>query len=274
MKARNHYLYWLYMAGCFAYVGYEWYSYTGFYRLLAEWQLSTFGSYSGNITFAAPLAVLMIPGAVLAELLGLGPKFKLKLGALEPGIRALASPRRLLTAGLVLAAASAGTGWYCYSKTTGIVAYETFDLSKGNAPLSDHVTITGVAHPEYWVETYSDNLYMPITAADWQRGDPLVYFMKTHSGRRGTLDLSYATGPVPLTAEPGVLIENGLPGPVAEIYRKHDDMALARSPVVLDHPGAETATYFVAAAFGGIGSIYFLVVAATTAFRRRRQGQA
>jgi hypothetical protein len=51
-------------------------------------------------------------------------------------------------------------------------------------------------------------------------------------------------------------------------------MALAASPVVLDHPDAGTAPYFVAAAFGGIGSIYFLVVAATTAFRRRRLGQA
>jgi hypothetical protein len=43
MKGMKKYLVWLYMAGCFAYVGYEWYSYTGLYRLAAEWQMSRFG---------------------------------------------------------------------------------------------------------------------------------------------------------------------------------------------------------------------------------------
>src|SRR5262249_51185517 len=149
------------------------------------------------ITFLVPLAVLIIPGAALAELLGLDPKFKLKLGTLEPGMRALSSPHGLLTAGLVLAAASAGAGWYWYGKASANVAYEAFDLSKGKAPPSDHVTISGVAHPEYQVsfgETHSHDLYIPITSADWRPGDSLVYFMKTRSGGGRTLDLSQATG--------------------------------------------------------------------------------
>jgi hypothetical protein len=49
------YLVWLYLAGCFAYVGYEWYSYTGLYRLAAEWQMSRFGSYSLKMTLLLPL---------------------------------------------------------------------------------------------------------------------------------------------------------------------------------------------------------------------------
>jgi hypothetical protein len=40
------YLYWLYFFGCCAYVGYGWHSYTGLYRLAAEWQMSAVGSYS------------------------------------------------------------------------------------------------------------------------------------------------------------------------------------------------------------------------------------
>lgn len=271
MKARNHYLYWLYVAACVAYVFYGQYSYTGLYRLIAEWQLSMFGSYSSTMTFVALMAALMIPGAALTELLGLDPKLEFNLGILEPGMQALASPRGLLTAGLVLAAASVGAGWYWYGKITANVAYEAFDLSKGKAPPSDHVTITGIAHPEYHVDfgesASRHSRYIPITAADWRPGDPLVYFMKIPPGDRRTLDLQ-AAGPAPVTTAPGVLIENGLPGPVAEVYRQHN-MALAAAPVVLDHPGAETVLYFFAAGFCGIASIYFLVAAATTAFRRR-----
>src|SRR5262249_55472224 len=93
------YLYWLYLAGCLAYAGYESYSYTGLYRLAAEWQMDTFGSYDQKLTFLAPILVLLITGAVAAKLLGL------ELKGLEPKFPALnLSPGIVFAAGLALAA--------------------------------------------------------------------------------------------------------------------------------------------------------------------------
>jgi hypothetical protein len=278
MKDRNNYLYWLYMAGCLTYVGYEAYSYTGMYRLAAEWQMNTLGHYSEKLTFLVPLLVLAIPGAVIARLLGL---VELKHGTLEPKLPPL-SPRILLVAGLVLVAVAVGAGWQVYASTTANVTYEAFDLSKSRTPPSDHVRITGVAHPEYEVGFGKENRpdhYVPVTAKDWRPGDPLVYFLKTHTtvytpseGGR-TFDLSKETEPFPLTTQPGVLVDGGLPGPVTELYRKQD-VLLAPLPVVLDHAGAEAAPYGVAAAFTGVGGIWCLVAAATMAFRQRRQAKA
>ena len=67
MKGTKQYVVWLYMAGCSAYVGYEWYCYTGLYRLAAEWQMRTFGSYSMKLTLLLPLLVVLIPGLVVAR---------------------------------------------------------------------------------------------------------------------------------------------------------------------------------------------------------------
>jgi hypothetical protein len=271
-------LYWLYLAGCLAFVGYEWYSYSGLYRMAAEWQMDTFGSYSLKLTALVLLVALMIPGAIVAKLLGL------ELKGLEPRAPAV-DVRLVLVAGLILAVMAAGAGWYGYGKATEKVAFESFDLSNGKVPPSNHVTMTGVAHTEYLVEfetkhngSTSVDRYVPITAANWRPGDPLVYFMKTNTtaymppGGGKPFELSRRTPPFRMTTQPSVLIENGLPGPVAEVYRKRN-VALAPAPVVLDHPGAEAAPYFITAGIGGVGGISCLVAAVTMAIRRRRQPQ-
>jgi hypothetical protein len=89
---------------------------------------------------------------------------------------------------LVLVAVAAGAGCYGYSKASANVAFGVFDLSNGRGPSSNHIVMTGVAHTEYQVEfqtksggSTSLDPYIPITAADWWRSDPLVYFMKTHA---------------------------------------------------------------------------------------------
>src|SRR5262249_30415644 len=70
MKSVLKYIIWLYFLAIWAYVAYGWYSYTGLYRLAAEWQLEYFGSYSFKLTLLVPLVILAIPGAVLARLFG------------------------------------------------------------------------------------------------------------------------------------------------------------------------------------------------------------
>jgi hypothetical protein len=270
------FLYWLYLAGCIAFIGYEWYSYSGLYRLAAEWQMDTFGSYSIKLTLVLLLVVLIIPGAIIAKLLGV------ELKGLDRGAPAV-DARLVLAAGLVLAAAAAGAGWYGYGKATEEVAFEAFDLSNGKVPPSNHVVMTGVAHPEYLVEFQTKgsttDRYFPITATNWRPGDPVVYFMKTNAtaymppeGGK-SFEFSRRTKPFRMTTEQSVLIENDLPGPVAEVYRK-SNVALAPVPFVVDHPGADAAPYFGAAAVGGVGGIWCLVIAARMAIRRRRQAQA
>jgi hypothetical protein len=67
-----------------------------------------------------------------------------------------------------------------------------------------------------------------------------------------------------------MLIESGLPGPVAELYRKNG-VAIASAPVLLDpSPGAQ---YLYAAAICGAGGVLTLLLAAIMEFRRRRQAK-
>jgi hypothetical protein len=278
MKTKN-YLYWLYIAGSCVYVGYEWYSYTGLYRLAAEWQMSAFGSYSMKLTLLLPLLVLLIPGAVVAKLLGLEVNAR-RAAAVN------ASPRVVLVVGLVLVAVAAGAGWYGYGKASANVAFEAFDLSNAKVPPSKHVVMTGVAHTEFQVEfqkksggSTSLDRYIPITAANWRRGDPLVYFMKTNAtvymppGGGKFFEFSQRTPPFPMTTQPGVLIEDNLPGPVAEVYHKRN-VALASVPVILDlDTSADAKPYFITAGVGGIGGFCCLLTAAIMAIRHRRLPQ-
>src|SRR5262249_48846916 len=147
--------------------------YSGLYRLAAEWQMDTFGSYEIKLTVVVVTAALILPGALVAKLSGL------KLNGLEP--RALAKDARLmLAAGLVLAAAAGGLGWYGYAIASEAAAFEAFDLSNDKAPPSRYVAMTGIAHTEYLVELETErrvDRYIPITAANWRPGDPLVYFI-------------------------------------------------------------------------------------------------
>lgn len=175
MKGTKQYVVWLYMAGCSAYVGYEWYCYTGLYRLAAEWQMRTFGSYSMKLTLLLPLLVVLIPGLVVARMLGVEVNAR-------RSVAVRASPRVALVLGLVLIAVAVGAGWYGYGKAIADVDFEAFNLSNSQAPQSTHMVMTGFAHTEYQVEfetksggSTSLHRYIAITAANWRRGDPLTY---------------------------------------------------------------------------------------------------
>jgi hypothetical protein len=63
-------IFWVFFAAATAYAGYSWYSYSGPYRLIAEWQLETFGSFSIKLTFLGTLLALIMPVAIVGRLLG------------------------------------------------------------------------------------------------------------------------------------------------------------------------------------------------------------
>jgi hypothetical protein len=164
------------------------------------------------------------------------------------------------------------------------VDVESLDLSKGDTPRSPHVTITGIARTEYIIEfgTKRDSTtildrYIPLTSASWRPGQPLVYFMKTNitaympPGGGGMLMLSPRTPAFQITTQPGVLVRDGLPGPVGEAYRKNN-LAVASPPIVLDlSPGADLKPFFVTAGVSGILGFVMLVSAGAAALRQRRQ---
>jgi len=162
-----------YVLAAGAYLAYGWYSYIGLYRVAAEWQLEHFGSYSGKLTIIVPLLVLLIPGAVLAKLFGVQDQLRsVGSGAGSPGTLALVG----------VAALAVAAGRYAYSKSTAKVDIESIDLSKGDTPRSAHVVITGIARTDYILEferkiagTTTLDRYIPLTAAAWRRGEPLVF---------------------------------------------------------------------------------------------------
>src|SRR5437879_3801555 len=83
---------WLCFAAAAAYIGYSWYTYSGLYRLIVEWQLETFGSFSLKMTLVGMMIVLIVPIAVVARLLG-GPNLMkrpdLAQAQSSPGLMAL-----------------------------------------------------------------------------------------------------------------------------------------------------------------------------------------
>ena len=268
---------WLYIAAACAYIFYEWYSYTGLYRLAAEWQLEHYGSYQLKLTLIVPLLVLLAPAAVLVSLTGMQDQLR---GATEGA----GSPAMFALLGAVAVAVAAGAGWYGYVKSMETVDVENLDLSKGEAPRSTHVTITGVARTEYIVEfgtksssTTMLDRYIPLTPATWRPGQPLVYFMKTNMtaymppGGGGMLMLSPRTPAFQMTTQPGILVRDGLPGPVSEHYRKNK-LALASPPILLDlSSGADVKPFFVTAGVSGVLGFLMLFAAGAAALRQRRQ---
>jgi hypothetical protein len=151
-------LYWAYLALCLGYACYADWSYTGLYRLVAEWQLDTFGEYGDQLSQLVVLLVLMIPGAGAAKFAGVDPiRGGRELQATLADAWAAVSPGRLAIAGLVFLAAGAGTGWYGFGVATADVTFTPFDLSTAERPPPRHVVMSGVAHTEYQVDFKSSD---------------------------------------------------------------------------------------------------------------------
>jgi hypothetical protein len=85
--------------------------------------------------------------------------------------------------------------------------------------------------------------------------------------------LSSRTPPFQMTTEPGVLVSDGLPGPVGERYRKNN-IALAAPPIVLNlSSGADVQPFFVTAGVSAMLGFFMLVAAGAMALRQRRLTQ-
>jgi hypothetical protein len=270
---------WIGFAAALGYAGYSWYSYSGLYRLLAEWQIETFGSFSLKLTFLGVFFALAMPIAIVGSLLGGSNVVNLPDG-LE---RARNSPALMALLGLLLLGVGAVAGWLGYLKSQETIAYESVDLTAGQLPSTQHVVLTGIVQTEYLMqydtkrgERSTIHSYLPLTSSSWRRGEPLVYFLKTNAtaympeGGGRMFAFSRTTPPFKMTTQKALLVRNGLPGPVGEAYRKNN-IAMADPPIMLDmSPDADYETYIIAVIACAVGSLFALFASARMAFRRRR----
>jgi hypothetical protein len=166
-----------------AYFAYSWYSYTGIYRAFVEWQIAQFGAYDLRISILVPLLVLLLPGAIAARVI-LGPRQARQVHAVAPK-RGSSLRGLLIIAALALAIGGVAL-WLGYQKTNESVTFEALDLADHRVPQTTHVRVTAVAlapltlrfTTESAGRTDTDN-YVPLVPADWHKGDPLAYFMRT-----------------------------------------------------------------------------------------------
>ncbi len=264
-----------------AYIGYGWYAYAGLYRVLAEWQIATFGAYRVFLTALLPAIALALPGLWLAG----------RLHYSNPAaLAALADPRRglklVLAIGVLAVIIAAGAGVLGYRKASQVPVVASFDLREMKSlPKADQYTIIGIARPDLMLGFETETrgakrnyVYVPLTSPQWQRGEPLTYFLKTNQnayippegGRM--VYLAPHQPPFLMTLQRAVVETKALPGPVREAYRTHNIGLTGRIRVFSQDVSSAFDHYWIVAAVGGLIGIVCLLAAAITAVRLRRAG--
>lgn len=266
---------WLWVLAVAGYFAWGFYSYSGLYRILAEWQIREWGSYRAGWT-------ALIPGFLLAgpALSVLGRRARLREAA-EAGHDPAAKTRRaiavILPLGLVCLIGAAGAYYYSTTLPGRDAPATTVDIATlGNGvPPEGAVILVGEAQAVRTVmlqETMKGsvrlNRYIPLAPPGSGPAAAIRFFLKTNAshymnpsaGRPQAFDGS--GDPVfPITTQVGVLIENGLPGPIEALYAQ-DGIALTRPYYVLDlTPEGARAPFYIGAAVGGFSGLLLLFIA-------------
>jgi hypothetical protein len=271
------------IAWCVVVVGYiawGWYDYAGLYRVFAEWQIGVFGGYRVFLTALLPAIVLALPGLWIAGML------QRASGTLQT---VPADPRRGLWAitvmglmGLGIAAVAGTLGWQRAMQVPEVAA---LDLRQTTAlPEADRFVVTGVARTDLMMSVETETggakrnyTYVPLTPPDWQRGQPLAYFLKTNQnaylppGGGRMFRLSPGEAPFPMTTQPAAIEANKLPGRVRDAYRSHNVALAPRIVVFTQGASATLEHYWIATAIGAMIAVACLLAAAITALRLRRR---
>jgi hypothetical protein len=193
--------------------GFCWWTYSGPYRWLAEWQLSTFGHYYRFYTFVL-LAIGISAGITqvvraVRQFTGAGEE-----NAMPAWWRELEShpPRfyQMLAGGVVLLVLGACSAWSsASSERAGLCRIPLSLLESGEKRTSDWVQITGTLLWEdcwVWEDGALETWYVPIVSADWRPGDPATAFA------RFTTAEAEAAGEIETVK--GMVEQTGMPGPI------------------------------------------------------------
>lgn len=262
------------VTGSGACVAYGWITFSGPYRWAAEWELRWFGAYEITATLFVVFVILSAPAAMLSlwvraaeARLGSGPA---TVGARLRGLRkALNEPssdgrrvlaRWLATIGLAAVPVALAAGWAADRKSQDSPVFETVDLSRHQMPHSTHVRMTGVLQTGMIVDfkektgaLEETTRYLPLTAPDWDEGQPVTYVLKPNVtaflGERGALSIDRATPPFEMTLQ-GVLLRDALPGLVQAQY-EHRGLAFAPQHYVLDMNARADLDFAWSVAIGG-----------------------
>jgi hypothetical protein len=302
MKILGKFLLFAFFALALGYCGYSAYSYTGLYRLGAELQIHYFNAYDEKITFFATLlcsfAIVGVPLLALEKFLGLNTEAtQQELNKSDDEQREVDRKRRtaafLAVVGVVALLAAGVAGWLAYAEAEAPVVVADIDLAKAadRTPTTGHARLAGIVLPDQTLtletETGSQitgnhtatESFIPVVPPGWRQGQPVTYFMQLRgvkflkpAGSDGFVPLTPTTPPFAVKTEEGVLLADGLPGAIAELYRRNG-MVLAATTAVFDRDTrAEETHYSGVAIFAGMFALTCLFTAGLFAIvlRRRR----
>jgi hypothetical protein len=217
---------WLIASPMLALGAYWWWSYSGLYRLLAEWQLHTFHSHYPKYTGVVELLLCMIPVVIAIQIIG-GLREKERSPA-DAAAQAesyaarsartsnwLQSHRRRLI-GLVVTAMAAVAG--VYFTALGLLAGDRVSvdagaIEKGERPGGRYVELTGRPLVDDAVSvseegrSSSAKIYIPVVSAEWQPGQPVRFYLETRRSLLESQREEVASG-----RYEGMLSANDLPG--------------------------------------------------------------
>jgi hypothetical protein len=267
------------MVAWFGYLLSGWYTYTGAWQWLAEWELRQFGSYRERATLvaliAAPIVAANVP-LLIVNIIRPNTVPYFLLGRPTWGVSI--DPGRMLgaIAGLALVAgATAGVLGYVNGRTPR--SFEAIDLAHPSPPASRHGELTGIVQTEAILVfrksvggAMTSETYIPVTAPDWRVGEPVSFFLKPQTSGYG--DRLYQPGTPPFAIkQTGTIFADGLPGVVRTEYERRGYF-MAQTVYVLDtDTKADVTVYYVVA---GVSALCLLVTLPVWLIVRVKQRRA
>lgn len=239
--------------------GFCWWTYSGPYRWLAEWEINSFGHYYRFYTFLL-LAMAISAGAdqvvrVVRRSIGHGddssmPAWWRALEAQTPQFF------QMLTGGVILLVLGAYSAWSSSSaERAGLCRIPLSRLESGQERTSDWVQVTGTLLWEDcwgWKDGAAEVYYVPVVSADWRPGDPATAFARfTEAEAQAASDFETVQGMVEQT---------GMPGPI-EAGFEDDGPPPADAAFVVnvnETPSSRRMLHFVVMLFGlgmAVGSL-------------------
>ena len=207
--------------------GYLWFTYSGPYRWLAEWQLRTFSVYYASYTWAATVVLLMIAAVAAFQVsrkLGLvagGSVASEESRAQSAEVAARWARQRPAIVVLTLGGTLLFIGGRDWMRAQGgrelehvLVSF----LEGGHKPSSTWIEVAGGTlawdAATEWKRNNSTVTYVPLFSPAWTEGNAVGAILKLNSS-----EVARARGDV--HSFKGVSDEMGLPGPVSAAYEDH-----------------------------------------------------